>query len=64
MQSKIIIILILMLSFSAFHDSFFPFIEKHGDHYLVQDMKDSATSIECSEFNEIHCMLHFMAIIF
>jgi len=62
MQSKIIFVVLFMLSFSVFHDSFISLIEKNGHTDIVHYMSDEAPSLECTEFNEMHSMFHFMAI--
>ena len=63
MQSKIIFVVLFMLSFSAFHDSFISLIEKNEHTNIVHYMSEEAPSSECAEFNEMHSMLHFMAIV-
>jgi len=63
MQSKIIFTLLFMLSFSVFHDSFITLLEKNEHREVVHYMSDEAPSSECAEFNEIHSMFHFMAIV-
>lgn len=63
MQSKVIFVVLIMLSFSAFHDSFFSILDKNKHTDIVHYMSDKTISSECTELNEIHNMLHFMAII-
>ena len=63
MQSKVIFVVLFMLSFSAFHDSFFSILDQNKHTDVVHYMSDKAMSSECTELNEIHGMLHFMAII-
>ena len=63
MQSKIIFTLLFMLSFSVFHDSFISLLEKNEHTEVVHCMSDKAPSTECAEFNEMHSMFHFMAIV-
>ena len=62
MQSKIIFVVLFMLSFSVFHDSFISLIEKSEHTDIVHYMSNEAPSTECTEVNEIHSMFHFMAI--
>ena len=62
MQSKIIFVVLFMLSFSAFHDSFLSVIDKNEHTNVVHYINDNSVSSECTEFNEVHNMLHFMAI--
>ena len=63
MRSKMIYVVIFMLSFSAFHDSFILLIDTSEHNDIVHYVNDDASSSECSEFNEIHNMFHFMAIV-
>ena len=63
MQSKIIFTILFMLSFSVFHDSFITLLEKSEHTEIVHYMSDEAPSSECAEFNEMHSMFHFMAIV-
>lgn len=64
MQSKIIFIVLFMLSFSSFHDSFISLIVEKNEHTnIVHYMSEEAPSSECAEFNEMHSMFHFMAIV-
>lgn len=63
MQSKIIFTLLFMLSFTVFHDSFISLLDKNEHTEVVHYMSDEAPSSECTEFNEIHSMFHFMAIV-
>jgi len=63
MQSKVIFVVLFMLSFSVFHDSFIFLIEKNEHTDIVHYMSDEASSLECAEFNEMHSMFHFMAIV-
>ena len=62
MRSSIIFIVLFMLSFSVFHDSFISLIEKNEHTEVVHNICDEASNTECAEFNEIHSMFHFMAI--
>lgn len=64
MQSKIIFVVLFMLSFSVFHDSLMPLLEKNKHTYSVHYMSDTTpTQEEHDDFNEMHIMLHFMAIV-
>lgn len=63
MRSKIIFTLLLMLSFSVFHDSFISLLDKNEHTMIVHYEGDETASSECAEFNEIHSMFHFMAIV-
>ncbi len=63
MRSKIIYVVVFMLAFSAFHDSFISLIDTREHTDIVHYVHDDVSSSECSEFNEIHSMFHFMAIV-
>lgn len=63
MQSKIIFTVLIMLSFSIFHDSFISLLEKGEHTNIVHYLDAEAPSEECAEFNEMHSMFHFMAIV-
>ena len=63
MQSKIVFIIIFMLSFSTFHDSFLSILDKNEHTDVAHYIYDKSTSTECTELNDIHNMLHFMAIL-
>ncbi len=56
-------VVLFMLSFSAFHDTFISVIDKNEHKKIVHYMSDEAPSSECAEFNELHNMFHFMAIV-
>jgi len=62
MRSKVIFLVLFMLSFSAFHDSFFSILDKNTHTDVAHYINDNVASSECVEFNEVHNMLHFMAI--
>ena len=63
MRAKIIYIVLFMLAFNAFHDSFISLIDTSEHTNIVHYVNDNASNAECSEFNEIHSMFHFMAIV-
>ena len=63
MQSKVIFVVLIMLSFSAFHDSFFSILDKNKHTDVMQYMSDKTISSECTELNEVHSMFHFIAIV-
>lgn len=63
MQVKVIYVVLFMLSFSAFHDSFLSILDHNKHTDIVHYIDDQTTSSECTELNEIHSMLHFMAIL-
>ncbi len=63
MRSKIIFLILFMLSFTIFHDSLMPLIEKNKHTDVAHYLSDTAPTQECTDFNEIHSMFHFMAIV-
>lgn len=63
MRTKLVFVMLFMLSFNIFHDSFISLLEKEEHTNIVHYMNDDAPSSECAEFNEIHSMFHFMAIV-
>lgn len=63
MRAKIIFVLLFMLSFTLLHDSFFSLIQKNDHVSVVHYIDDQASSQECIEFNKIHAMFHFIAIV-
>jgi len=63
MRSKIIFLILFMLSFTIFHDSLMPLIEKNKHTDVAHYLSDTAPTQECADFNEIHSMFHFMAIV-
>ena len=52
-----------MLSFSILHDSLMPLIEKNKHTNMAHYLSDTEPTQECADFNEIHNMFHFMAIV-
>ncbi|MEA2048839.1 MAG: hypothetical protein U9O64_10395 [Campylobacterota bacterium] len=63
MQSKITFTLLLMLSFTIFHDTFITHFEKHEQTNITHYLNQETSSEACIEYTEIHNMCHFMAII-
>ena len=63
MRSKVIFVVLLMLSFTVFHDLFISVIEKNDHTKIVHCISDVDTSSDATTFNKIHSMFHFMAIV-
>lgn len=63
MRSKIIFIVLFMLSLNVFHDSFISLIDKSVHANILHYADDQSSSLECDEFTKIHNMFHFMAIV-
>ena len=49
MHSKVIFIVLFMLSFSIFHDTFISLIEKNEHTDIVHYISDEAPSSECAK---------------
>jgi hypothetical protein len=62
-RSKIIFVVLFVLSFSIFHDTLMPLLEKNIHTDTVHYVSDNAPTKECADLNKIHSMLHFMAIV-
>jgi len=52
-----------MLTFTLLHDSFISVVEKNVHASTVHCQGDKAPSTKCKEFNKIHGMFHFVAIV-
>lgn len=52
-----------MLSFTIFHDSLMPLIEKKTHTNTAHYLSDTVPTQECTDLNDIHSMFHFMAIV-
>ncbi|MDQ7046819.1 MAG: hypothetical protein Q9M39_04070 [Sulfurovum sp.] len=63
MKSKIIYVVLFMLTFSALHDSFIPLLDTSENMHSIQYAHDDVSSLECTEYSEMHSMFHFMAIV-
>lgn len=63
MRSKTIFVVLFMLVISIFHDSLITLLKKNTHTDIVHYMSDDAHTQECTEFNKIHSMFHFIAIV-
>jgi hypothetical protein len=62
MQTKMVFVLLFMLSFTILHDSFITMMDKNEHTSISHYISDDAHSQEC-DIDEIHCMFHFVALI-
>ncbi|HEY9189248.1 MAG TPA: hypothetical protein VIM88_00090 [Sulfurovum sp.] len=63
MRSKVVFVVLFMLSFTVLHDSFIALVEKNVHANTVHCSGDVAPSSDCKEFDTMHGMLHFVAIV-
>lgn len=63
MRSKIVFVVLFMLSFTLLHDSFIALVEKNVHANTVHCIGDEASSSDCKELNAMHGMFHFVAIV-
>lgn len=63
MRSKMMFLVLFMLSFNVFHDSFIALIDKSEHANILQYADEQSPSSECDEFTKMHKMFHFMAIV-
>jgi hypothetical protein len=63
MRSKVVFVVLFMLSFTVLHDSFIALVEKNVHANTVHCIDDEAPSSDCKEFNTMHGMFHFIAIV-
>lgn len=63
MRSKVVFVVLFMLSFTVLHDSFISLVEKNVHANTVHCMGDEAPSSDCKAFDTMHGMLHFVAIV-
>lgn len=66
MRSKIILVALCALFFSAFHDSLMPLLQTQKHQSVVHCQSDSTVLGDthgCDTCNQIHSMLHFIAIV-
>jgi len=62
MKSKIIFLVLFMLSFTVMHDSVINIVQK-SEHTSISHYADmNVPSQECSEMHEVHSMFHFVGL--
>ena len=61
MRSKVIFVVLFMLSFTVMHDTFINIV--HTDtHNTISYMSTDVISPECSDINEVHNIFHFVGL--
>lgn len=63
MRSKIIYVVLFMLTFTVMHDSVIDLIQKNEHTSIAQYANTHAASQEGSELQEVHGMFHFVGLI-
>jgi len=63
MRSKIIFVILFMLTFTVMHDSVINIIQKN-EHTSISNYTDThVVSQECNELQEVHGMFHFVGLL-
>ena len=62
MQSKIIFVVLFLLTFTIMHDSVINIIQKNDNTSISHHMSTNVLSAECSEIHEVHSMFHFVGL--
>lgn len=63
MRSKIIFVVILMLSFVIVHDTVINILETNDNVSVTNYVSNDAGAQECTDINEIHSMFHFVGLV-
>jgi len=63
MQSKIIFLILFMLSFTVMHDTVINIIGDDEHMSISHYIDDNSQSKECSNVHEVHNMCHFVGLI-
>ena len=66
MRNNMILVALCALFFSAFHDSLMPLFETQEHMSVVHcqsDVENTCDTQGCDEYQQIHSMLHFIAIV-
>lgn len=64
MRSKIIFVVLFMLTFTVMHDSVINIMQKSDHSSISHYMSTDVTSQECSDIqHEVHSMFHFVGLI-
>jgi len=63
MQSKIMFVVLFMLSFSIVHDTVIHMLETDDKVHVSYDVTNHTGMQECPDKDEIHSMFHFVAFI-
>ena len=63
MKSKIIFVVLFMLTFTIMHDSVINLIQKSDHASLSHYVNSDVVSQECADMHETHSMFHFVGLI-
>ena len=63
MRTKIIFIVLFMLSFSVAHDTVINIIQPHEHTSISHHADQNIQSQECDSIDEVHAMFHFEALV-
>ena len=63
MESKIIFVVLFMLTFTIMHDSVINIIQKSDHSSLSHYVNSDAVSQECADIHESHNMFHFVGLV-
>lgn len=63
MKSKIIFVILFMLTFTIMHDSVINIIQKSDHSSLSHYVNSDVVSQECTDIHETHSMFHFVGLI-
>ena len=66
MQSKIIFVVLFMLTFTIVHDSVITIIQKNDHTNIIQSMSMDVSKqecVECADMHKIHSMFHFVGLL-
>ena len=63
MKSKIIFVVLFMLTFTIMHDSIINITQKSDHSNLTHYINSDVMSQECTDIHEAHSMFHFVGLI-
>ena len=63
MRSKIIFVVLFMLTFTVMHDSVINIMQKSDHSSISHYVNSDVVSQECSDIHEVHSMFHFVGLI-
>jgi len=63
MQSKVIFVVLFMLTFTIMHDSVISLMQKSDHSSVSHYVSTDVASQECGDIHEVHSMFHFVGLI-
>ena len=63
MRSKIIFVVLFMLTFTIMHDTVINIIQKSDHSNLSHYVNTDIVSQECADIHEVHSMFHFIGLV-